>query len=102
MSNEENKKVQPTAESSSADKPKEPGKLPGHADDTKLPEVDKVPAVKRPGDDAGQPHSEADTKQQPESVSENSPSATGEETDGDRFDFGGLPNRNLKKNLGCG
>jgi hypothetical protein len=41
-------------------------------------------------------------KQPPETASEKTTPEPEDEGDNPRFDFGGLPNRNLKKNLGCG
>ena len=61
---------------------------------------DKVSTTNEPDkNQPGQAHQDVDPGQQP------AEQARKKEVDQDsdqRFDFGGLPNRNLKKNLGCG
>jgi len=94
------RKAEENSGGSAAREPQEKGKLPGHPD-APQPGDGKASALKRPRGVAEKPHFDSGKEEQPEKVAENNPPAPAEEAD-DRFDFGGLPNRNLKKNLGCG
>jgi len=61
-------------------------------DDNKTPKTKE--AAENPGEAAKHTATQPPAQGAPEKQEE-------PESD-DRFDFGGLPNRNLKKNLGCG
>ena len=59
----------------------------------------------QPGDPMEEPtlNQELQTRQEPQASQESqTPEDPPADQDSNPFDFGGLPDRNLKKNLGCG
>jgi len=62
------------------------------------------PKDKKPEESKVEPEKSSDAKPGPSESNEANGSKASNQDDEDSkpFDFGGLPNRNLKKNLGCG